>query len=223
MEKLQQFLTYINEFHPTIKFDYTYSHKYVNLLNTTIYLNSLNKLNQIHILKLRTEHFSTQLFPPPFLQKHYNILLRYRCIIANNKKLQRLNKLLIALIHRGYKHDNITTAFNKALQYTTQKELFYNEKKYKTNNNPIFTIPYYFNTKYIAHIACKHWTIIENEPTLRVLRSKPPMLAYQRNKNLRDKLVSAKLTIAHPNSNNQHNFIGEWQTYKPTLPPIPST
>ena len=46
IEKLQQFLTYIDEFHPTIKFaliDYTYSHKYVNFLDTTIYLNSLNK------------------------------------------------------------------------------------------------------------------------------------------------------------------------------------
>ena len=121
----------------------------------------------------------------------------------NNKLQQRLNNLYIALIHRGYKHDHITTSFNKALQYTTQKKLLYNEKITKTNSSPIFTIPYNYNTKYIAHILRKHWTIIENEPTLRILWPEPPMVAYQRDKNLRDKLVSAKLTNTHPNPNNK--------------------
>ena len=44
IEKLQKFITYINNFHPTIKFDYTYSYKSVSFLDTTIYINSNNKL-----------------------------------------------------------------------------------------------------------------------------------------------------------------------------------
>ena len=39
IDRLQQFLTYINKFHPKIKFDCTYSHKTVNFLDTTIYIN----------------------------------------------------------------------------------------------------------------------------------------------------------------------------------------
>ena len=38
-ETFNQFLNYINKFHPTIKFDYTFSHKTVNFLDTTIYVN----------------------------------------------------------------------------------------------------------------------------------------------------------------------------------------
>ena len=207
-EKLQQFLAYINEFHPTIKFDYTYSHKYVNFLDTTIYLNSLNKFESDLYIKPtdRTLLLHNNSFHPHSCKNAiiYSQALRYRRIITDNNKLQqRLNNLLIALIHRGYKHDHITTSFNKALQYTTQKELLYNEKITKTNSSPIFTIPYNYNTKYIAHILRKHWTIIENEPTLRILWPEPPMVAYQRDKNLRDKLVSAKLTNTHPSPNNK--------------------
>ena len=44
IEKLQKFLSYINNFHPTIKFDYTYSYKSVNFLDTTVYINPNNKL-----------------------------------------------------------------------------------------------------------------------------------------------------------------------------------
>ena len=44
LDKLKTFLTYINNLQPTIKFDYTYSAKSVNFLDTTIYINSTGKL-----------------------------------------------------------------------------------------------------------------------------------------------------------------------------------
>ena len=67
------------------------------------------------------------------------------------------------------------------------------ENTNKTNNKPIFTTEYNSNTKYITQILRKHWNIIENDPTLRILWPEPPIVAYQKNKNLRDTLVSAKL------------------------------
>ena len=44
LDKLKTFLTYINNLHPTIKFNFTYSAKSVNFLDTTIYINSTGKL-----------------------------------------------------------------------------------------------------------------------------------------------------------------------------------
>ncbi len=72
------------------------------------------------------------------------------------------------------------TAFNKALKYKTQNELLNNEKTPKTNNSPIFSIQYNNNTKYVAHILHKHWNVIDNDPTLRILWPEPPMVAYQK-------------------------------------------
>ena len=71
---------------------------------------------------------------------------------------------------------------------------FYKSENNQKNNSPIFSIPYNNNTKYIAQILRKHWNIIENDPTLRILWPEPPIVAYQRNKNLEDNLVQTKLT-----------------------------
>ena len=198
IEKLQQFLTYINKFHPTIKFDCTYSHKTVNFLDTTIYINSNNKLESDLYIKPtdRTLLLHNNSFHPQSCKNSiiYSQALRYRRIISDNSKLhERLNHLLVALIHRGYKYDTIVTAFNKALEYNTQDELLSMQTTHKTNNRPIFPITYNNNTKYIAHILRKHWTLIQNDPKLQILWPEPPVVAYKKNKTLKHTLVSTKL------------------------------
>ena len=198
IEKLQIFLSYINNFHPTIKFDYTYSYKSVNFLDTTVYINPNNKLESDLYIKPtdRTLLLHQNSFHPQTCKNSiiYSQALRYRRIITDNTRLQqRLDNLLIALIHRGYKHDNIITSFNKAILYTQNELLNKTENANKTTNKPIFTTQYNSNTKYIAQILRKHWNVIENDPTLRILWPEPPIVAYQKNKSLRDTLVSAKL------------------------------
>ena len=198
IEKLQIFLSYINNFHPTIKFDYTYSYKSVNFLDTTVYINPNNKLESDLYIKPtdRTLLLHQNSFHPQTCKNYiiYSQALRYRRIITDNTRLQqRLDNLLIALIHRGYKHDNIITSFNKAILYTQNELLNKTENANKTTNKPIFTTQYNSNTKYIAQILRKHWNVIENDPTLRILWPEPPIVAYQKNKSLRDTLVSAKL------------------------------
>ena len=135
LDKLKTFLTYINNLHPTIKFDYTYSAKSVNFLDTTIYINSTGKLESDLYIKPtdRTLLLHQNSFHPQSCKNAiiYNQALRYRRSITDNLKLeQRLNHLLITLIHRGYQHDTITTAFNKALCYT-QNELYCTKIKQK--------------------------------------------------------------------------------------------
>ena len=167
IDKLQHFLTYINEFHPTIKFDHTYSLETVNFLDTTIYINSNNKLESDLYIKPtdRTLLLHNNSFHPQSCKNStiYSQALRYRCIITDNNKLhERLNHLLVALIHRGYKYDTIMTAFNKAVKYNTQDELLSIQITHKTSNRPIFPITYNNNTKCIAHILRKHWSLIES-------------------------------------------------------------
>ena len=198
LDKLQTFLSHINRSHPTIKFEYTFSTQSVNFLDTTIYINSTGKLeSDLYIrptdrtLLLHQTSFHPQSCKDAII---YSQALRYRRIITDNDLLQkRLNDLLITLVHRGYKKETIQTAFNKAPQHT-QNDLLYKSENNQKNNSPIFSIPYNNNTKYIAQILRKHWNIIENDPTLRILWPEPPIVAYQRNKNLKDNLVHTKLT-----------------------------
>ena len=48
---LQNFHTYLNNLHPTIKFDMTYSTKEINFLDTTIYFNPHGKLESTLYVK----------------------------------------------------------------------------------------------------------------------------------------------------------------------------
>ena len=70
----------------------------------------------------------------------YQLALRYRRIITDNTRLQqKLDNLLIAIIHRGYKHDNNITSFNKALLYTQNDLLNKTGNANGTANKPIFS------------------------------------------------------------------------------------
>ena len=75
-----------------------------------------------------------------------------------------------------------------------QNELLSKNKTRETKNNSIFSIQYNDNTKYITQILRKRWHIIEKDPTLPILWPEQPIVAYQKNNNLKDKLVNAKLT-----------------------------
>ena len=97
IDKLQHFLTYINEFHPTIKFDYTYSLETVNFLDTTIYINSNNKLESDLYIKPtdRTLLLHNNSFHPQSC-KNSIILLDYAIyyIKRNKKGLQIVFRLI---------------------------------------------------------------------------------------------------------------------------------
>lgn len=197
IETLNKFLDYINLIHPTIKFDYTFSHKTVNFLDTTIYLNNNNQLESDLYIKPtdRTLLLHHNSFHPHSCKKGiiFSQALRYRRIITDDQLLQkRLNNLLIILINRGYTHKTITEAFQQATIHT-QLELLYKDKTLNNLMSPIFAITYNNNTTHIRQILRKHWHLIEKDPTLSILWPEAPIVAYQRNKNLKDSLVCAKL------------------------------
>ena len=188
LHKFQTFLSHINRSHPTIKFEYAFFTQSVNFLDTTVYTNRTDRTLLLHQTSFHPQSCKDAII--------YSQALRYRRIITDNNLLQkRLNDLLITLVHRGYKKETIQTAFNKALQHT-QNDLLYKSENNQKNNSPIFSIPYNNNTKHIVKIlpVHKHWNIIENDPTLRILWPEPPIVAYQRNKNLKDNQVQTKLT-----------------------------
>lgn len=206
-ETLMEFLLYINNFHTTIKFDIEHSHKSVHFLDTTIFINNSNQLESDLYIKptdktLLLHHNS---FHPNSCKNSiiYSQALRYRRLITNDETLHhRLNNLRIILVTRGYSRDIINNAFQKALQYTQHDLLHTNydntiypsHSHHNTNitNNLNFSIPYNTNTTHIGSILRRHWHLIENDPTLKILWPNTPLISYQRNKNLKDQLIHSK-------------------------------
>jgi hypothetical protein len=92
----------------------------------------------------------------------------------------------------GYKIDTIDNAFGKATHHT-QKQPLYNDKANKTETGPTFRVAFNTNTTHIGQILKIHWHLLESDPTLKMLWPNIPMVAYKRNKNIKEMLVSSKL------------------------------
>ena len=93
----------------------------------------------------------------------------------------------------NYNVDNIDEAFTNAT-LLTQHQLLYNQKQTNKNTQPIFNIPYNSNTTHIGQILKRHWYLIEKDPKLKILWPDMPMVAYKRNKNIKDIVVHSQLT-----------------------------
>ena len=203
-DRLVEFLTYINTSHPTIKFEYEYSHKSVHFLDTRIYINESNLLESDLYIKPtdRTLLLHHDSFHPNSCKTSiiHSQALRYRRLITNNDTLHKhLDNLRIILITRGYSQHTIHTAFQKALQFT-QHDLIYKHSNANNTHNindppPLtFSIPFNSNTTHIGSILHKHWHLINTDPTLNILWPETPLISYQRNQNLKDQLVHSKFS-----------------------------
>ena len=127
-ETLKTFLTYMNNAHATIKFDYEYSLTSVNFLDTTIYINNNNNLeSQLYIKPTdKTLLLHNTSFHPDACKRGiiYSQTLRYRRLITDDTKLNtQLQKLKIILISRGYNNRIIDEAITSATTYTQQQLL----------------------------------------------------------------------------------------------------
>jgi hypothetical protein len=187
----------MNDSHPTIKFEYEYSSQTVHFLDTKIYVNEQYKLESDIYIKptdktmlLHNTSFHPNSCKLGIIQSQ---ALRYRRLITNDNLLRnQLERLKIILMTRGYKGHNIDQAFEKATQQT-QTQILYSDKSTKTRNRLTFNIPFNDNTTHISQILKKHWYLIERDPTLQILWPDIPMVAFKRNKNIKDMLVKSKL------------------------------
>ena len=186
-----EFHHYLNSLHPTIQFDITHSTTEINVLNTTIYVNTEGHLESKLYIKLTdicTLLHAGSFHPNSFKGSLiYSQAFCYRRVITDNSTLEiQLTRLRENLLRRGYEVSDINNEFQK-ITNLTQSDLLFRKKHDKSNHNTLpFIIPYDQTNKLIGPIARKHWEIIENDPLLHTIWPKPPILALKRNQNLHD-------------------------------------
>ena len=98
------------------------------------------------------------------------------------------------LINRGYNHTEINK-FSLSTEHSDREKYLEKRDKLRMVKN-IFTTIY---NPYISHhrlkaALTKHWDIIKRDPSLDKLFQKPPLVAYKRHRNLKEKITKAVLT-----------------------------
>ena len=134
----------------------------------------------------------------PYHQKAnlpYSLALRIRRICSSTDDFKRhCKELTVRLRRRGYKLGLIKDGLRKA-RALSREDLLYNQQQQQSQiKNRII-----FSTMYNPRIPHLHQKLVELQPILHAserckkIFDKPPLIAYRRNRNLNDLLVSRRL------------------------------
>ena len=205
IQTLKDFEIYINSIHPTIKFTIEYSPNKINFLDTTIYMDDLEKTFKTKVYTKPTDtksllHYSS--YHPNHTKENviYTQALRYRLLTTDDKVLRNeLNELGTTLLRRGYPLPLINRNFKK-LNGTTQNDFLYGrKKKIKHNNNfrqrreslPFIT-EFYEHLSPLKLILHRHWHLIQNDNELKGIFPTKPYIVYKRHRNMKNILIRAR-------------------------------
>ena len=187
-DELDQFVSFINNVHNSIKFTVESSNTKVNFLDTTVY-----KKNS----KLYTKTFKKPTDKPSYLHntsyhpntlKHniaYGQALRLKKICTEEKEYEKsVKELNESLRKRGFQQQSLTNNIRKASTKKRENLLTY-KTKLQTNRVPFITT---FN-KSLPKIKAAiedNWNLLQINPNLSEIFKEKPILAYRRNRNLKD-------------------------------------
>ena len=205
LENFKKLIDTMNQMHPTLKFTFEASETSINYLDLTIFKGQRFRTSGILDTKVYTKPTETYQYlhktsshpPHVFNAFIYGETLRYA---RNTNNLDdfttKVNTFSEKLQARGYTPTEI--------RETTQKVEHQNRMHLirKMDGNETKAIPTVFTTTYNPSInhgdlkkaVNKHWHLIQRNPILGKIFPKPPMIAFKKAQNIKEKLVRAKLS-----------------------------
>ena len=148
-----------------------------NKLRTKVYVKPTDRQSYLHS---KSEH-------PNSTKKSiaYSQALRFNKICYNRSDLHNnCKRLLNTLTKRGYNKKDTTTQINRAISIP-RNELLNKIKTSNTERLPL-TVTYNRTLPDLKTIIDKNWHILQIESKLKFFFAEPPILAFKRNKNLKD-------------------------------------
>ena len=193
--EFDNFLKKINECHPSIKFEYEMSKTEIHFLDTKVFKVNNKLRTKLYVKPTdRQSYLHSKSEHPNSTRKSiaYSQALRFNKICYNRSDLHNnCTRLLNTLTKRGYNKTDTTTQINRAITIP-RNELLNKIKTSNTERLPL-TVTYNRTLPDLKTIIDKNWHILQIEPKLKDIFAKPPILAFKRNKNLRDIIGGNKL------------------------------
>ena len=213
LAKLHAFLSEINDIHPSIKF--TMNHTMPENLETEETLCACEHSTSLAFLDTscslkngkiivdlyrkptdRNQYLLTSSCHPAHVTSNIPFSLAYRIVrictepITRDMRLEELKTLLLA---RSYKPGIINVAINRAKAIPRTEALKKVVQNNKQSKRPILVVPYDPRLPGIPAIVKKHWRTMTSDPHLKEIFPVPPLVAYRRPSNIREKLIRSKV------------------------------
>src|SRR5579871_2046611 len=192
---LTRFIDFVSNFHPSIKFTSVVSSVSVNFLDisvslgpTGIHTSVFYKPTASHCYLLySSSHPRTCRDSLPFSQ-----LLRLRRLCQDDDDFHHQAHLMLDFFrHRLYPEDVLQSALQRVCPISRLDALSPSPKS--SSERPIFALSFHPHNLAVPPIIHRHLPILLSDPTTRQVFPDPPLVAFRRDKNLRDLLVRSRL------------------------------
>jgi len=214
-KELHHFFEQINRINPSIKFTMTHTANNTETadqkcdcepIEAIPFLDTLcsikNKNIEVDLYKKETDKNQYLLLNschPASVTKSIPFSLSLRivriCTSYENRK-KRLSELKVLLKDRGYTDFKIDPAIAKALKIPRTQALK-KVNKDAISERPIFAVKFDPRWPSFTNIMAKHWrSMICQDQHLKEVFESPPLIAYKRQRNIKDNLIRAK--VANP-------------------------
>ena len=202
-EELLEFVEFLNNFHPTIKFkcksgvNYDFTTKSVDFLDTTIWIDSHGLIQTT--LYTKPSRVVQYLLPssshPSHITKNipYSLGYRLRRIESTEERfMANLERLQEELLQRGYEKSIMKEAFRRVKLLDRHTTL---QKVVKPAEDRVtLTIPFDKRLPNISSILHHRWRcLVDKDPTAKNYMAKPPRVTYSKTLSLREMIVRAKV------------------------------
>ena len=105
--------------------------------------------------------------------------------------ITRLDELKVLLLSRDYRQKAVEDAIKRVLEINREEAIKRIPKK--KCDRTIIVLTYNPALPSVSGILQKHWRVMAQDPYLKKVFPSPPMVAFRRPKNLRDKLIKARV------------------------------
>lgn len=195
--QLSNFMEYINNTTPFLRFTSEHSTEKINFLDLTILKKSNGELETTIYRKplSRNTLLRANSHHPKNLIKNIPIgqFLRLKRNCTNeadfeNKAMEMAHRFR----ERGYAQTDISSAYQRAR--TTNRAHLLSKRKRSSAQRLCFSTEYSDIAGEIKNTVRKHWHILQSDPSLKDICAEPPIISFRRSRSLRSRLVQTTQT-----------------------------
>ena len=187
--ELRHFMNKIYQKHQSIKFDFKFSKESIDFLNTSVYIDSKNRL-QTTLYKKPTDcqNYLPAKSAHPFLLRKsipYSQALRIKCICSTFKQYKKHTQDLIKrFVEKGYDESTVKKQIER-VDHLDRSLLLKNYKPKRKDSVPL-SVTYNSVLPNIKEIINKHWHILNIDSSLKkIFNSSQLMIAFRKNTSLK--------------------------------------
>jgi len=195
-EKLEKYIQFVKNFHPSLEYTVTIA-KSVNMLDTTLSVEGTLIKSSLYSKETDKHTYLRYDSSHPKACKDsipYSQFLRLKKIcsdeqdfLCNSKTFQR------HFIKQGYPKFIIEKAFLK-VRLLDRQEVLYREKVSSNNDRIVFPIAFHPTNQLVCKTIKNNFEMLSEDQELSKVFNKPPMIAYKKDKSLKDLLVRSSIS-----------------------------